>query len=247
MDVTGFVNDVIVGTAVFARDVLNTAYEFMRSPTEFAAAMAAQPTVPDGIVPPVVYLAVSVAVLSTATLGTLSLAAPETRKWRVLSYFTKSLTAFEWKRLVLLAVPFLAFVTLQAAFISLAADLLGYALPWRFALGASCYLGGTSYLIFSAVLIIALPQWAHDDERRFRPWWVWGPVSIALVSVGVFRNMFAFVTVLSTMTDGSYLHAYFVYFLGFVASIAVVGIAFAWISPLLNRYFNSPEPEQEDS
>lgn len=235
MDITAFVNDVIIGTAEFFRDMLNTAVTVWATPLDLLPLLADGAATPPGIVPPVTYFVVSVIALVLAALATGSLLTPSTRSFWLLAYLKETVRTLAWKRLFLFAVPFLALFTILAWSISLIAGWIGTPVEYAAALALCCYFGGTSYLWTSVLLVLALPQWANDPDRRFRPYWLWGTVLGLLAIAGFWRSMHAFMLLLDRLVGGAWYEMLLIYGLGLALATGVLGLVVLWAKPFIDR------------
>lgn len=235
MDITAFVNEVTVGTAGFFRDMLNTAMTMWIAPGEMLPLLAAGAVTPPGIVPPVTYFVVSVIVLVLAALATGSLLTPSNQSFWLLTYLKETVRTLAWKRLFLFAVPFLALFTILAWAISLVSGWIGTPVEYAAALALCCYFGGTSYLWTSALILLVLPQWANEADRRFRPYWLWGSAFGLLAAAGFWRSMQVFMTLLEHLVGGAWYEVGFVYGSGLAIATAALGLIVLWARPFIKR------------
>jgi hypothetical protein len=234
MDITAFVNDVIVGTADFFRDFLNTAATMLLSPRDILPVLENGGTA-DGIVPPVTFFVVSVIVLVLMAFATGALLTPSTKSTWLLKYLKETVRALAWKRLFLFAVPFLAVFTVLAASISLVSGWIAAPVSYKTALAICCYFGGSAYLFWSILLLVVLPQWAKGAAERFRPRWLWGATLGLVVCAASLRCMFSFAVLLDHFLDGSIYQTALVYGGGFTIMSAVLGLVVLWAMPFIER------------
>lgn len=246
MDVTGFVNDIIVGTAVFLRDFLYTAFIFWLDPSEVEPLMAAGATVPAGLVPPVPFFVLSVVILLLAGVATISVAAPEHKNWWLTKYLLDGIKGLDGKRLMTVSVPFLALFTFQAGCIVLVTGVIGEPVAFRPALAICCYFGGTGYLLMALLVLVVLPQWAHAEDRRFRPRWLWGAVLGVAFAVMVARNGYNFYGLLRDLLGGGMVEAVVVYAASLALSGGTIALVCLWAKPLIDRAVGDETiPKQE--
>lgn len=246
MDVTGFLNDVIVGTAVFLRDFLNTALTFLLDPSEIAPLLAAGAAVPAGLVPPVSFFVLSAVLLVLAGVATISVVAPAQKDWWLTRYLLDGIKGLDGKRLMTVSIPFLALFTLQAACIVLVSDAFGDPVAFRTALALCCYFGGTGYLLTAFLVLAVLPQWALAEERRFRPRWVWGAVLGVIFAVMVSRNGYNFYGLLRDLIDGGIIEAIVVYAASLALSGGIIGLVCLWAKPLIDRSVSDETVSKEE-
>jgi len=246
MDVTGFVNDVIVGTAVFLRDFLYTALIFWLDPSEIEPLLAEGAPVPAGLVPPLPFFVLSVVMLILAGVATISIMTPEGKKLWITKYLVDGITGLDGKRLMAVSVPFLALFTFQAGCIVLVTDAIGDPVGFRPALALCCYFGGSGYLLMAFLMLAVLPQWAHAEDRRFRPRWLWGVVLGVVCAVVISRNAYNFYGLLRDMLGGGIVEAVAVYAASLTISGGIIGLACLWAKPLFDRIVNDDTiPKQE--
>ena len=195
-----------------------------------------------GIVPPVTFFVVSVIALVLMMLATGSLVTPSTKSnWLLsylnwlLSYLKETVRTLAWKRLFLFAIPFLAVFTVLAASISMISGWVAKPVGYEITLAISCYFGGTSYLCFSAAILLAVPQWANAADRRFRPRWLWAAVLGGAMTVAFLRCMYSFLLLLHHFLDGAIYQTILVYGLGFVLMNLVLGFVTLWGLPFIDR------------
>lgn len=246
MDVTGFVNDVIVGTAVFARDFLYTALVFWLDPSQVAPLLTPGAAVPPGLVPPVPFFVLSVVILVLAGVATVSLVSSEGRNWWLTKYLVDGIKGLDGKRLMTASIPFLALFTAQAASIVLISDVLGEPVGFRPALALCFYFGGSGYLFLAFLMLAVLPQWARPEDRRFRPRWLWGTVLGATCAILVSRNTYNFYDLLRDLLGGGIFEAAAVYAASLACSGGILLLICLWAKPLIERAVgDAPAPRKE--
>ncbi|MEK9644041.1 MAG: hypothetical protein VW547_00715 [Alphaproteobacteria bacterium] len=165
MDITGFVNDVIVGTGRFVLAIFQTVWAAWWSPEHLSVTLEPGAALPPVIAPPVAYLVVSVMALAGATLFSLVMAAPQAGKSRIIIYFGGGTVAGEWKKFAIVAVPFVALFALLALFMSVVGDLAGLLISQRAALAVCSYFAGMGYFSLSALVLLTVPQFARAEEK----------------------------------------------------------------------------------